>query len=93
MWKWNGTMVTSDRRKERAKKARREEEKGRKNMVGGKSKRGGREGGEGKKRGGKEWKNLVQQVTGTLVCQSGGRRDVCHASLQPHLKGLKSNIV
>lgn len=47
----------------------------------------------GKKRGGKEGKNLVQQVTGTLVCQSGGRRDVCHASLQPHLKVLKSNIV
>lgn len=34
--------------------------------------------------------NLVQQVTGTLVCQSGGRQDGCHVSLEPRLRSLES---
>lgn len=42
----------------------------------------GREGrNKGKKRGGKEGKYLVQQVSGTLVCQTGRRQDAYHASL------------
>ena len=48
----------------------------------GRKREGGREGWE-------ERDNLFQQDTGTLVCQSGGELDGCHASLKPCLSGLK----
>lgn len=44
--------------------------------------------GEREDRGKEGGENLVQQVTGTLVCQSGGRQDGCPASLEPCLRSM-----
>lgn len=68
------------RKGQRNKEKRREEgREGRKEREGRKS-----EGWEGGKKIGS---------TGTLVCQSGGRQDGYHVSLEPHLMGLKSYII
>lgn len=68
----------------------------RRNIMGiGMRKRGGRMGKKERRREDK-WREgwgrgkSVQQVIGTLVCQSEGRLDGHHASLEPRLRALKS---
>lgn len=49
----------------------------------GRGRKGGSKREDKRREGWREGKNLVQQVTGTLVCQSGGRQDGRHASPEP----------
>lgn len=48
---------------------------------------GRKETGKERRAGGRKGENLVQQVTGTLDCQSG-RQNVNHASLKPCYGGV-----